>query len=549
MELAWVNEDMFQYLCTGVILVNLCAVVVEVWHPAWRDTLWYPDQVFLVFYCVELALKGGLYQKALLIGHIGVVWWNWLDLFIVAAGIIDQWAIPFLEACGVLSEGGSGDNFHANALRSMRVVRMTRLIRVLKIVRIFLRTDLSWTGEPPFQGFITGVVVLNAIAIGLEVDHHWDIWVWLEQIILLIYFFELSVRVKRWGCVFFVHPEDWAWNNLDFGIVAAGVFEMWMLPTMKMFEAAITGQPPSHESSSASLLPLLRMMRLLRILRLVRVLKSVRPLYKLAVGVLEAMQSMQWVLVFTIMILYASGILFRSLMCNGILISSAQANREALTLFSSVPQSMFHLFRLMNGLSPVQCLLSTSSIRMLYMLFMVLSNWAMLAILTGVVSDNMIIATQESARIDAATEREEVKTRSRMQLQDVFVTLDKDRNGKLSAGEFKMLMNSEDLRDALCEASGLTARDLSDLFEFFSNPGANGESFIDYHNFIEKLQCESKDVSERSVFRVEKQLTVLEHTLDQKLDEFCEELENRRLLPRRPSAAIAKWPSFASIGE
>merc|ERR1712007_133493 len=97
---------------------------------------------------------------------------------------------------------------------------------------------------------------------GLELDYHTPVWFWLEQAMLVIYFFELAVRLKRWGCKFWIHPDDWTWNNLDFIIVSGGVVEQWMMP-IKDFVQSFFGST-KVKKGSGSLLSLLRMMRLLR---------------------------------------------------------------------------------------------------------------------------------------------------------------------------------------------------------------------------------------------------------------------------------------------
>jgi len=69
----------------------------------------------------------------------------------------------------------------------------------------------------------------------------------------------------------------------------------------------------------------------------------------------------------------------------------------------------------------------------------------------------------------------------------------------------------------LQNASNLDARDLEDLFDHLSSPGDDGIGTISYKEFVEKLQFEHKPVSERSLFRLEKNMRLLESRIDQKL--------------------------------
>ena len=53
----------------------------------------------------------------------------------------------------------------------------------------------------------------------LELDYPVAFWGILEHVLLVIYSFELTVRVGFHGCNYFVH-EDWTWHYLDFAIAA-----------------------------------------------------------------------------------------------------------------------------------------------------------------------------------------------------------------------------------------------------------------------------------------------------------------------------------------
>jgi len=325
--------------------------------------------------------------------------------------------------------------------------------------------------------------------------------------------------------------------------VMSGVFEQWLLPAVTAMASIVQGAQIQSAHHSGSLLPLFRMMRLLRILRLLRLLKSFRPLYKLTMGVLEAMQAMYWVLIFTVIVLYASGILFRSVVGRGILLSGHQ-NDDARKYFSSVPQSMFHLFRLMNGLTPADSLLSNVPLKILYIFFLVISNWAVLSILTAVVCDNMIISTQEHEEAENQDTLQRDRAEGKNRLNHVFKQLDKDGNGQLSECEFHSLMGNRDLCDELCAASGLKVRDLHDMFTFLSYQGDDGQWRIDYTDFIEKLQYEGKEVRERSLFRVQKQFRLLEQRIDRKFDIVRDDLSKSvAALSSYHAEAVASVPS------
>ena len=107
-----------------------------------------------------------------------------------------------------------------------------------------------------------GVILFNAIVIGAETEYpDWTGWFFVEQAFLLIFFFELTVRLKRWKLTFFCHPQDYIWNWLDFSIVAGGVFEQWLLPSIGLIESLFGLKMTSFIPSGT--MSLIRLARLL----------------------------------------------------------------------------------------------------------------------------------------------------------------------------------------------------------------------------------------------------------------------------------------------
>lgn len=87
--LQFVDGDRFQFVCIAVIAANMTAMVSQIHFPDAKGTYWVLDQFFLVFYTVELLMRAVLHRRALLVGKPSVVWWHWLDLSIVCAGMLD----------------------------------------------------------------------------------------------------------------------------------------------------------------------------------------------------------------------------------------------------------------------------------------------------------------------------------------------------------------------------------------------------------------------------------------------------------------------------
>merc|ERR1719324_1881448 len=169
----------------------------------------------------------------------------------------------------------------------------------------------------------------------------------------------------------------------------------------------LMGMPRAKGSGGVGdLMVLLRMARLLRVLRLVRLVRNVPPLYTLIVGIVQAMQGMMWVLVLTLVVLYVFSLVAVKLIGHGLLFGGEEeVPTDVHEIFPNVAESMFVLFLAMNGstgpLQPLFVVMPGS--RFFFVLYMVLCSWAILSILTAVISDNMI-SVGEAAKEEAAAE-------------------------------------------------------------------------------------------------------------------------------------------------
>lgn len=521
--LRWVDGSLYSCACSTVIAANLGVMARETQDPSSKESLRPLDNAFLVWYLLELVLKTCLHQRGWFCGNFFVIWWNWLDLLIVVSGIVEQWLIPGLEWLDVMPQSKHHVSF--TGLRCLRILRVFRVFRVLKIARHLVASDLSWTEGNYFQSFIMAVITMNTVLLGIELDLPWDGWKYVEQVFLLIYVFEITVRIKRWGLQFFWHEKDMGWNLMDFFIVLAAVMDQWFLPMVDFVHVLLFKEKLNdHGSGATTVVMLLRIMRLFRILRLVRLLRAVKPLFRLLMGILEAVQAMLWVLTLTVIILYACAILVTSLIGHGIIFSGGVVPEEAHGLFSNVPQSMFMLFKLMNDdQSVMDPILFSTPARIFFVAFMVVTNWAILAVLTSVMSESMISATHRNIEADTLEKMNSDRERRIYRLKNLFFDLDKSGDGFVDESEFNMVLEDSTLAVELCDISGLTKRDLNELFDFLCEED-NGRRRIRYVDFVHSLQIEGEAVVERSLFRLEKEVRKLENRLTLHIERRVEAL-------------------------
>lgn len=384
---------------------------------------------------------------------------------------------------------------------------------------------------------MSGVIATNSIVMSLELDIEWAGWKVVEHIFLVIYSFEMALRVKRRGCTFFVDTQDLIWNYLDLVMVFGGALDLWLMPLMRMLQALILGQPCDSGGGSgiAKMLQMLKMMRILRVLRLVRLLKMVKPLYRLLMGVMESFKAMQWVMILTFLTLYACAIVFTSLIGRGYM-SGGEVSAEADQFFGSVSQSLFSLFKLMNGdTSVVEPITKSISGQLLFAGFMVIANWAILAILTSVVSDNMISSSAKANEEDEKKHREEAHEARVCRLKTLFREIDQDGSGFISTTEWYGMLEDTGLCHELCDATGLEEHALVDYFKCLSvdtkeqqreaavtEASRKSDKKLDYNTFIESLKDEGTIADTRSILRLMSRLRALESYMETRFENLSD---------------------------
>eukprot|EP00435_Cladocopium_sp_Y103_P012680 s2849_g3.t1 len=224
------------------------------------------------------------------------------------------------------------------------------------------------------------------------------------------------------------------------------------------------------------------------------------------------MASVGWVITLTFILLYSASLVFTTLVGRGYIYADpTEIPEEATENFGSVWRSFLALFKLMNDdQSVVEKIISTVGGQILFYAFMMLSNWMMLAILTSVISDNMMSVSREEDRKKALCDKQE---HAKRQITKIFQKLDEDESGSISEQEMMKLLGDPELKMELCEAAGLDAADLVEML----------------HCASYKTKSEGSDESatarERSIFKVLENMRAMEFRLENRLNAALQKLE------------------------
>jgi voltage-gated sodium channel len=182
---------------------------------------------------------------------------------------------------------------------------------VMSIERNRMSSGLkSWLESTSVQHFITTVIVVNAITLGLETSSTMMAalgpqLIAIDHLALAIFVIELAAKIIAYGWRFFAS----GWNIFDFAIVGTS-----LLP-------------------GAGTVSVLRALRILRVLRLFSVVPRLRTVVQ---ALLDAIPNMASILVVLVLIFYVTAVLATQLF--------GGASAE---LFGTIGRSMYSLFQVM----------------------------------------------------------------------------------------------------------------------------------------------------------------------------------------------------------
>jgi voltage-gated sodium channel len=219
-----------------------------------------------------------------------------------------------------------------------------------------------------FQRTIIGVIIFNAITLGLEtsdavVASTGGLLHVLDRIVIVVFIAELALRLYAYRWKFFRDP----WSIFDLGVV------------------------------TLSLLPAsggLSVLRALRILRALRLISAVPGMKKVVAGLLSAIPAMVSIILLLGLVLYVGAVLATEMY--------ADASPEH---FGHLGKTLFTLFQVMTGEAwpdiAAEVLPTHPSAWIFFVIFILVSTFVVLNLFTAVVVSAMEPEHREELAIDA----------------------------------------------------------------------------------------------------------------------------------------------------
>mmetsp|Transcript_86666 Transcript_86666/g.197795 ORF Transcript_86666/g.197795 Transcript_86666/m.197795 type:complete len:591 (+) Transcript_86666:41-1813(+) len=411
--------------------------------------------------------------------------------------------------------------------------------------------------DPPWilgsqAGLMFGVMImLNVVVLGFETDYRDEDsptrqqlpWMITEGVFLLVFTVEVFMRTRVRGTACVKDP----WDIFDFLLVICGLLAL-------AFDiVALGNQASSDQRNVFGLALVLRSARVLKIFRVARIIRLFRfftELFLLARGIFEAMRSLLWIMLFTLMILYVAAIFLTRLISDQEQLSVCTGQHQAevtdctLTeLFGTVPASMFTLFHIMTLEQwPFVARAATDAeiggypwLWIFFVAFVCFTNFTLLNLVTGVAVESVMTIAHEGYRNeDLVRAHDMLRERTMQVLTELFKDADTNDSGSLNRGQFLAVLDSPVVREQLAKVN-VAVKDAELLFDILDRTQDGEVMLCDYENHFMSVMLNpvAQSVSLLSVqLDIERQselINTLIDEMDDHIERTADQLETRIL--------------------
>mmetsp|Transcript_75797 Transcript_75797/g.210460 ORF Transcript_75797/g.210460 Transcript_75797/m.210460 type:complete len:542 (+) Transcript_75797:16-1641(+) len=325
-----------------------------------------------------------------------------------------------------------------------------------------------------FSIFVSFLVVLNALFIGIETDVHRceddsDLGTWyIVQVLFAVAFVgEFCVRLFAERAVFF---RD-GWNVFEAVLAIASMIDAFLL---RFVDAGNTLQT----------IMLLRFLRLARLARIFRLLRFFRELWFLMEGIFAAARTLAWAWLLILFLTYVPAILVTRALGN--------ANRDDPDMngyFGTLFRSMKTLLQVMSleGWSAVtRSVLAVEhwSWAFFFIWFIFCTTFAIMHVVVAVIVQNTLEhASHREVEVDA--EKDKREKAALLKILQVFQSADIDGDGLVTKGEFLTSLAKKDVIANL-HAVSVDVRQAENLFDILDYDESGS---LDATEFVEGVMA------------------------------------------------------------
>jgi len=327
------------------------------------------------------------------------------------------------------------------------------------------------------------LIMINCLLVGFEmIAENKRGYQIVENLFIFIFFVEWCFRLCAFGWVWLFEFYSAMDTFLVFG---TGVIPMWIM------------KPMGTDTESLRILTVLRALRLGRVVRIVRMIPQFKELWFLMQGLGQSFRPLAWTFCIAITILYIFGIAATELIGKQDAMLEDEYIQE---LFGDPLKSMFTLFQLLTLdtwaytiARPVMekdwnmCLFFITFITVSVFVF-----WNLItAVIVGSAMDMAAQDTTAQAKALEAQKKQQLKA-----LADIFLEIDTDGSGELTAKEFDAAMDIPKVQQLLT-ILGYKMSEMKDLWDILDD-GDGSLTIKEFTNGLRRMRGEARarDISD-----------------------------------------------------
>ncbi|CAE7372853.1 Catsper1 [Symbiodinium natans] len=333
-----------------------------------------------------------------------------------------------------------------------------------------------WVEHHAFESFFAVIILLNVIAIGLEIDMKEStpdvVWVVVGNVFCVTWIVEAFVKIWEMRRRYF---KD-CLNYIDMILVVLTVADVWILPYVTDVE------------SNLVVFRMLRLMRLLRLVKLVQVLRRFRNLWLLVQGFAESVTTLNWVFLMLCLIMYTFAVCLRlAVDCKGVFADWSDCE----AFFGTIPRTMYTLVQVVTleswNMTVGRPLVDRQPLLFpVLLLYIFLTTFGLLNIIVGVIVENTLnIASSDQDLQDRRMQRQLLQELEF--LKQVFESADADGSGTLEREEFVEICQQKEVKNALLRME-VPAEQPEELFDILDEEGVGHINFVKFHESVKKVR-------------------------------------------------------------
>lgn len=339
------------------------------------------------------------------------------------------------------------------------------------------------------------------------------------QLVLLIFCFELTVRIMYQGARF-VHGSSKWWHLLDITVVGLGLWDV-MLTVMP---SEMSGADHRHRHS---IVKSLRLVRLVRLIRLAHLFPSLMTFIK---ALWDMLHKFVWIFFILFLFMFCSSIILTMLLGQNEF-SGVQGMEEDIeqirTMFRTVPESLFSLFQVTTCdnwmLIAAPAIRVNPYFRIFFIVYVVFASWILISILTAVASDAMISSSAEKHEA-ALLEKDRLHQQFIRFLEESFVTADTNSNGILERQEFCDWIDTDTVgEDMATFGMKLTREEYLKAWDMLDIGGEDelcSEEFVSGFSYLHEALCTTH------VVNIDYSLKRISLSMQNRIDRLSDELND-----------------------